>query len=230
MKKIVTVTLMFSAIAMMAWWTHPINDETLKEILDIMFNSSISPSRPQPDAAMRFARDNNIPSEQMTRVLEGMVRDGLAVEEKRARGEEPYIYFSDGSLIGSIHHLKDFHGTNTVALLKECITNSHHNVSLYGMLAYVRIEGTNAIPFLREVIGQERVQSSSRRFFYLNVDAAAFRDFMVEMAQTESDPVILKEMDARLLHSSADYPDSPDRTAILARLRQLERPAQPNEE
>jgi len=180
----------------------------------------------------------------MTEALERIVRDGLTdLEEKKKKeaGEaNAYKGLRSTRLMGAISALRDFHGTNTVALLQECILTDDGNTGVGGMYSYVDIAGTNAIPFIRDAIGQGRVNERSRQLFYSNVqmqldrakreakgdDIEKYSTIALALAQVEPRPDNVRTLDGMLSANVEGYADSPDRANILARINQLKSPPQ----
>ena len=192
----VTIT----ALVFAATETSPMDDLTLKKRLYSQFGVSSY----RPEITTRFVSVNEIPLEQMARVLEDMVRDGLAtLEAKNVEGKE---HVSTRSLEGAIYHLRNFHSIHTASLLENIILREESDpllqkasIGLSALLTYVDITGTKSLPFIQENFVKGRVTEYTRCYLYKNLryviprligenkndDVEQFYSFMIDMTQAE---------------------------------------------
>jgi len=127
--------------------------------------------RPIPTVE-QIAKRNNIPHEQMTRVLEEMVRERLlAINNGKGSHREVSLL---------VRAMQTFHGPNTIALLRECMATPREpmndNIFYDAVQTYLVIEGAEAIPFLREAIAKRGSQPIHEEIlkFHKNVTGLHF--------------------------------------------------------
>jgi len=115
-----------------------------------------------------LATEYKIPSEQMAKALEIIIREGLAdVKTKYDDYWEPTTR--------AIGMLRVFHDQNTLALLDECTLFKSERVRQEAVLTYLEIEKTNAIPFLRKIINEGRIFRRQFLYTHLRLFIAYFR-------------------------------------------------------
>jgi len=183
MKKQLTLTVL-SALALVTMaQEQKIDDVELEEIIFRQLCSGRAPNMgldengnltqfPPRPTAEGIAKMYSIPHEQMTRVLEKMIRENLPVINNgkgKTRNVEPLI-----------KALQTFHNFNTIALLKECMATPREpmrdSIFYDAVQTYLVIEGAEAIPFLREAIakrGSQPVPEETLKF-YQNVMGLQF--------------------------------------------------------
>jgi len=247
MKKILAImTLGFSAFTMSASELPPPDLTPLIE--KILSLSGIAP--PYTNLASNVEEltlAHEIPRERMTKVLESIIREGLADLEKM---DDPRSHHHDyeGAFVYVISPMQMLQGLNEtnsfIALLRECVLSRNGSVFVFATSTYVTIVGTDAIPLLREAIETrlskckpyETARLSLYNFFgggtnasvyagfirefkekHPSSEADKFYAFMIDMAQTENNPFSIVAIDEALCHALSDYKHSVQRERISER-------------
>ena len=117
-------------------------------------------SRPTAES---LAKENNISHEQMTRVLETIVRENLsAINNGKGSANNVFPF---------IKAMQMFHGSNTVALLKECMATpvepKHDRIFQTAVETYLVIEGAESISILREIITERNIKRKSQQIIII---------------------------------------------------------------
>ena len=174
MKKTLTLTVLSAfALAVMAQ-EQQMDDERLKGLIlrqlcsgRVPYMEAGAPIRPLPTAES-IAKAHNISNERMTKVLEEIVRENLPAI-KNGTGRTLNVF-------PLIQNMQIFHGTNTVALLKECMATPldpiHDSIFRDAVETYVVIAGAESIPFFREAIENKRLDEKRRSFVYVHLEIA----------------------------------------------------------
>jgi len=188
MKKILAlITLVTTISNLLAEELPPYDYEVEKKIL--VFCNIPPPHINLTMNIKELAIKYQIPSEQMIKALESIIREGLA--DANAKHNEYW-----DTTARAIGMLGVFHDDNTFTLLKDCTLSRSERVRQDAVLTYLGIEGVNAIPFLRETINDGRI--FRRQFFYTalwrfigqlkatdKASAELFYPFILDMLQTE---------------------------------------------
>ena len=223
------------------------DDAALKaRILNLIGDSDFD-----PEYIPKFAERNGVSSEQMTTVVEDIVREGIVFRNTtgihtNSQRRMEYVASPHYRLGNPMCLLRFFHGTNTVAILQESILGGKEYASSGAIMVYVEIAGAESLPFFREIISTGRLDEYERRIVYgcldFNLggwrtnreeapqravekgsgDAGKYRAFLKDMAQTEPNVDNIRQLDKILCARFEDYKDSPARTNALERIRQLD--------
>jgi len=217
MKKMLTpITLSLVAITVMGLEQEkPIDDGLLKMVIrdelcsghhpPIEFDEKGKLIPYEIPTAESIARGLNISSNRMARVLEEMVHETLSIVKKmpvpteidRDNFNKIFTSYNTAALnvFPLIEALQSFHGTNTVALLKESVTVNHNIISRKAVEAYIVIEGAETLPFFREVIKDERLDPTQRNRIIQHLQGAISKlEEKKQTADVEKIATFLKEM------------------------------------
>jgi len=148
----------------------------------------------------------NIPPEDIVERLEANVRTKIALSQ---RADSEFVNAYNKMVKESGHRdafrmLEAFHSTNTLALLREYALRTHpfEIIQSEAIITYVNIAGTNAIPFLREVMASENLTATNRLELSPHLEktvtnltekarpaeVAAFSAFLPELRQPKEEP------------------------------------------
>ena len=160
-----------------------------------------------PDNARELALEGGLSPEWLTETLEGMIRKNMPILEQALRDEwthpiggpsNTYRKACD-SVRCPIIMLREFYGTNTLSLIRDCAFSSGVGVVLQSSIdTYIAIAGGDAVPFLREALEKkitdggdlsqrlERVMRRDQREGKTD-DIKTFFAFLMELAQAEQE-------------------------------------------
>ena|GEM_PF-1693193 len=188
---------------------------------------------------------NGIPTEQLTRVIEGVVREGI---DSAAKGRSVFWEWENENdrmaynaaisrLEKAMYLLPLFQNANTVPLLRECVLCKDEGVSLQAALFIVDFLGVEAFPFLLECFEKGRLTHQTRWLFYANLDgtfgrfkekhgddnAEGFYALVKGLAQLEQndDDLHAQRIDKFLCSNFGDYETSGHRKEIRDRFARL---------
>jgi len=212
---------------------EPPDDETLKRAIGIILVEASWDDLPT-DPEYRFTTIQDIADkhkaspEQMTRVLEELVREELSTLEK-AQGVEKQV--CEGFISTLVQQFSHFHGPDTPALVKECalIFGDRSTVEDYITLSG---GGGDSVFLLRDFIARGDTKDFDRYPLYERLgnfipqltgkgqtaDVDKILAFMKEMIQTEQGLGSARELDKILCAHLEGYADDPQRQPVLKRI------------
>ena len=139
--------------------------------------------------AADIAKMFNVSSNRMARVLEEMVRENLIAFEAN-----PDVYTAL-KVFPLITELQTFHSTNSIALLQKSVMVNHDIISENAIETYAIIAGTKSIPFFRETIKKERLDSALHNRITQHLQKAVVKlEEKKQTADAEKITAFLKEM------------------------------------
>jgi len=192
MKKLLTTTsiLAFAIIATMAQ-EQQVSDELLKRIIaNELCSGHMEPIEEDENGniipyilptAENIATSLKIPPERMTRVLEEMVRDNLAIFEKTPvptpgdRNAEDKYNQAVLDVVPLVEGMQTFYDESTTNLLKKCVISSDEWISWHAVETYVVIAGEKSFSFFRQIIEQDRLTPPLRDRLYQNLERVAVK-------------------------------------------------------
>jgi len=203
MKRIVTLLTLGTAVTnLMATFEVVEYDPIEAKIVNLTLILRLPPEE-LPEAMRKCVIAEKFSPEEIIKKLEEYVRMGIRSSylwkdnENLRMQNEGYKNFG---YRGPIRMLEAFHGTNTLALLRECALVKPHfeYYQSEAAITYVNIAGTNAIPFLRELTASENLTAHNRLEVTahleatitnltakaLPAEAAAFSAFLPELRQS----------------------------------------------
>ncbi|MCL1921215.1 MAG: hypothetical protein FWG50_09100 [Kiritimatiellaeota bacterium] len=189
----------------------------------------------RPPTAQDVAKKHNVPPEQMTRILEGLVRKWLIAWEK-AEGFDKISY--GGAILTLALQFKYFHGPDTPALVRECALSFEDR---FIVETYITISGGggDSVSLVREMIAKGLLEGSERDLLYRHwgrfigqlkgkgqvADADKILAFMKEEVQTEQYLGSLQQLDKILCAHLEGYADDPRRQPVVKRIKVMEEEA-----
>ena len=191
-----------------------------------------------PEDARERVLEGGVPPEWVTETLERLVRKNLPVleqmfiEETRILFSRPSSEYKDmcDKVTSSILILGKVSGSNTLALLRECVSFKNYMVRDAAVASYIAIEGGDSVPFLQEIIAKKldanaRLAQRFRRIISdlkkegRDGDVEKFHVFLLEQLQTEQDWSSVEQLDKALCATLDDYPQSIQRKQAIQRMQ-----------
>ena len=114
-----------------------------------------------------YIDNTKIPLERMARILEDMIRERLPLLEKLPDDPARVEYGNNPIFVYNlINKLKVCHGTNTLALLKECAMCEDSNIRRNAAESYIYVTqgGDDGIQFLRDFFAKENTPDSDKYY------------------------------------------------------------------
>jgi len=186
------------------------NDVALKEEIFNLSATVIGYAGAPTDALKGLVEANEIPSERVFEILKDVIQVGLPILKEAYNKDIPKRNRTSNDVLSAIMFLEAIPNADTLALLRECAlfsvdkgstldSNVIDGIREYAVQSYVKIAGVDAIPFLREVIVQEKLIDRSRNWidWHLGLvstelkkenqtnDVANITAFLTEMKQAE---------------------------------------------
>ena len=195
--------------------------------------------------AKDIADEYVIPYERMTEIVEDMIRKRLANPENKRRpenehpGQESRGDEDPSVLYYLVMDLRLLHGTNTLALLKECTLYPDSGVQGNAIVTYIRIleGGGDSVPFLRESIAKGLLPEGISFYYFFpdfiaklkekgqTEDVEKLHGFMLERLETEPEHHNVEQLDRVLCATLEGYEKSPRRQVAVERIATLKQEA-----
>ena len=176
-----------------------------------------------------LANTYGISSNQMAEILEGIVREGLS-EIENTKEVIPWGLRRINAY-KPIEMLELFQGTNTLALLKECILSEDEETCITASKTYLSILGIASIPFFQEIFEKRKLGNGTSKYVRTcslfgnwstdpkrqTSDVEKLYAFMIDLAQTDQSYGVIGVLNRILCANVDGYVNSIQREQSIQR-------------